>query len=68
MTYNESEAINQNEERRFLKAEDVAKILGISKTSSYRIIKQLNDELQRQGKIVISGKISTRYFYEKVAI
>lgn len=68
MTYDASKAMNQNEESRFLKAEDVANILGISKTSSYRIIKQLNDELKSQGKIVISGKISTRYFYEKVAI
>ena len=55
-------------ESRFLSAADVSELLGVSSTTAYRIIKQLNDELKKQGKIVISGKIASRYFYEKVAI
>jgi Mga helix-turn-helix domain. len=46
--------------KKFLSASDVAEILGISKSSAYRIIKKLNGELQK------SGKISSRYFYEKI--
>ena len=31
-----------------------------------RIIKRLNDQLEKKGKITVSGKISARYFYENV--
>lgn len=50
----------------FLTAEDVAQTLLISKVSAYRLIKKLNDELKNQGKITISGRISKRYFEEKI--
>ncbi|MBA9087506.1 transcriptional antiterminator [Fontibacillus solani] len=53
-------------EAKFLKATDVARLLQVSETTAYRIIKQLNDELKEQGKIVIAGKISRKYFEEKV--
>ncbi len=54
------------QEQKFYHAEDVAKILGVSLTTGYRIIKKLNDELKEQGKIIIPGKISKRFFNEKV--
>jgi transposase len=53
-------------ESRFLNAEYVATILGVSVSSAYRIIRELNKELDNQGKITIAGKISKRYFEEKV--
>lgn len=53
-------------EAKFLKATDVAQLLQVSETTAYRIIKKLNDELKEQGKIVIAGKISRKYFEEKV--
>lgn len=53
------------QEKRFLTADDVAEIMSISKSTAYRVIKQLNDELSGQGKIIIHGKISRRYFEEK---
>lgn len=62
------EAATVKNESRFLSAADVSELLGVSSTTAYRIIKQLNDELKQQGKIVLSGKIAARYFYEKVAI
>lgn len=54
------------ESRKFLCAEDVAKMLGVSTVTGYRIIKRLNDELKAQGYITIAGKVSKRYFDEKV--
>ncbi len=51
---------------RFLKAEEVAELLDVSKSSAYRIIKKLNEELDAKGKITVPGKISRRYFEEKV--
>jgi hypothetical protein len=53
-------------EVKFLNAKDVSTILQISESSAYRIIRQLNDELKKQGKIIIPGKVSKRYFEEKI--
>ena len=55
-------------ESKFYSAKEVAKILDVSKASAYRIIKKLNEELEADGKIIIAGKISKRYFNEKVYI
>lgn len=45
-------------------AEDVAAELGISKGHAYKVIRQLNSELEKSGFIVVSGKIP-RAFWEK---
>ncbi len=50
---------------KFLHAKEVAEILGISETTAYRRIKELNDELKVQGYIVVPGKISKRYLKKK---
>ena len=55
-------------EAKFLNASDVADIMQTSKTSAYRIIKKLNTELKDQGKIIIPGKVSRRFFEEKVVV
>lgn len=54
------------QEQKFLTAKEVAEILDVSESSAYRVVKRLNAELQAQGKIIIAGKVSKRYFYEKV--
>ncbi len=46
-------------------AEEVAAILGVSRSNAYREIKRLNAELKAQGYITVTGKISKRYFHEK---
>ncbi len=56
------------DEQKFLNAEEVANMLGVSVVTGYRIIKKLNEELKMQGYIVVAGKISKRYFTEKVYI
>lgn len=56
------------QESRFLTASDVASILGVSNSTAYRIIRSLNQELKQQGFVVVAGKISRRYFNEKVAL
>ncbi|WP_066453828.1 helix-turn-helix transcriptional regulator [Anaerotruncus rubiinfantis] len=58
--------INQQQDKKFLTATEVAAILHISRSSAYRIIQRLNSELKAQGKITIAGKISSRYFFENV--
>lgn len=49
----------------FITAAEMAEILGISKPYAYKIIKQMNDDLEANGFITISGKVSKKYFEEK---
>lgn len=60
------ETHNTLADKKFLNANDVASILGIAKSSAYRIIRSLNAELRISGKITITEKISAKYFYENV--
>ena len=54
------------QDKKFLSASDVADILNISRSTAYRIIRRLKDDLQKSGKITIAGKISAKYFFENV--
>lgn len=50
----------------FMKAEDVAEVLGVSKSFAYKVVKKLNDELKQQGYVTIAGRINKQYFMEKL--
>lgn len=50
----------------YITAREVVEALGISKGKAYKIIRQLNEELKKQGYITISGRCSLQYFKEKV--
>ena len=52
-------------ESKLYSAQEVATILGVSKTTAYREIKRLNAELEAQGYITITGKISKRFFNQR---
>jgi transcriptional antiterminator len=56
------------QEPKFLTASDVAAILEVSEATAYRRIAEMNQELKEQGKIIVRGKISRRFFEEKVCI
>ncbi len=45
---------------------DIVAILGVSKSTAYREIKKLNDELRAKGYITISGKVPAKYFMERL--
>ena len=47
----------------FISAKEVAKELEVSDSYAYR---QLNTELEQKGFVVVKGKISRRYFEERV--
>jgi prophage antirepressor-like protein len=49
-------------EKLYYTAADVADMLGVGRTSSYAIVKQLNKELTEQGYITTKGKIPRDYF------
>ena len=50
----------------FVKAEEVASELGISKSYAYKIVQRLNNELKEKGFITISGRLNKQYFMERV--
>lgn len=45
--------------------EDVMEELNISKPAAYRIIRQLNSELQMAGYIIVRAKIPRTYWNER---
>lgn len=53
-------------DKKFLNAADVSEYMSISIPMAYKIIRKLNDELNAQGYLTISGKISRQYFEQKV--
>ncbi|MBO5569504.1 MAG: helix-turn-helix domain-containing protein [Clostridia bacterium] len=50
----------------FMRAEEVAKELGISKSFAYKLIRQLNQELREKGFLTISGRVNRDYFQERL--
>ena len=52
-------------EKRTYGAEEVARQLGVSRAYAYKVIRRLNEELERAGKITIPGKVSAAYFDER---
>jgi len=54
------------EEKRFLTAKDVAQYMDISVSMAYKIIRKLNGELNSMGYLTVPGKVSRKYFEDKV--
>ena len=52
-------------ENSFMRVDDVAKELGISKSYD-KIVLKLNAELRERGYLTISGRVNRRYFMEKL--
>ena len=53
-------------ENSFMRVDDVAQELGVSKSYAYKLIQRLNAELREKGYLTISGRVSRRYFTEKL--
>ena len=49
----------------FISASELAETLGISRAQSYKIIKKLNKQLEKDGFMTLTGKVSRRYFEER---
>ncbi len=53
-------------EKMYMNANEVAQVLGVSKTYAYQVMKKYNEDLEKRGFLVLSGKISTKYLAEKI--
>lgn len=50
----------------FMRVDEVAKVLDVSESYAYKIMKQLNKELAEKNKIVVSGRVNRKYFYKRI--
>ena len=46
-------------------ADEIAKLLDVSKAFAYKVVRDLNNELKQRGYIVIAGKVSRRFLEER---
>ena len=67
LTYlrNKDKEVKHMSKELFVKAEEVARELGISKPYAYKLVREMNEELKQKGFITIPGRVSRRYFEEK---
>lgn len=49
----------------FMKVNEVAQELGISKSYAYKIVQKLNKKLKSKGFLTISGRVNKQYFMER---
>ena len=57
---------NVNEKKKeWLTAQEVADDFGVSRAKAYRMIKQLNEELESKGYMTVAGRVSRRYYIER---
>lgn len=53
------------DEPKVMLVSEVADRLQCSESKAYKIMRQLNNELRAKGKIVVSGRLSRKYFEER---
>lgn len=54
------------ENKTFMTVQEVADELGVSKSYAYKVVKQLNGELQKLGYLTVNGRVNTQYFQKKL--
>ena len=50
----------------FMRVEDVATELGVSKSYAYKVVRRLNADLKNMGYLTVAGRVSKKYFMEKL--
>lgn len=52
----------------FLIPADVMKLMGCKRSAAYALIRKLNKELQEKGFITLQGRVSKKYFLERMCL
>ena len=50
----------------FIKAEEVAEELGVSRALAYRMVREWNEQLKAKGYTTVTGRVSRQYYKEQV--
>lgn len=53
-------------EKNYVDVKDVQEIMGISQSKAYRVIRQLNSELEANGYLTVQGRVSRNFFETRV--
>lgn len=53
------------EKKQYYKVNDVMEIMGVSKGFAYKLIRNLNKELEEKGYLTVSGRIPVKYFEDR---
>jgi Mn-dependent DtxR family transcriptional regulator len=51
--------------KNFIRAEEIARELEVSKPYAYKLVREMNDDLKKKGFITIAGRVSRQFFEEK---
>ena len=57
--------LRMTEKQSFMRVDEVAQELGVSKSYAYKIVQKLNQELKEKGYLTILGRVNRKYFQEK---
>lgn len=49
----------------FITATEVAEIMGISRSKSFQLVREMNKELKTLGYLTVAGKCPAQYFKQK---
>lgn len=52
----------------FYFVDDIMRLLGYSRSKSYKVISELNRELEAKGKCTCDGRVIKRYFNERYGL
>lgn len=55
-------------DRPFLLPADVMELMGCKRSAAYELIRKLNKELQAKGFITLHGRVSKKYFFERMCL
>lgn len=58
--------MSEQNEKLYLTADEAAKMMGVSKSHVYKVMRQMNKELKEMGYFVVSGEVNRKYFMERV--
>ena len=50
----------------FITAAEVAEVMGISRSKSYQLVREMNRELKANGFVTVAGNCPIQYFKQKV--
>lgn len=53
---------------KYVKVEEVMELCNCSESHAYRIMRELNEELQKKGYVTVAGRISRKYLMERLYI
>ena len=52
-------------DNRFIRVDEVAEELDVSKPYAYKLIRKFNEELKEKGFLTIAGRVNRQYFNER---